>query len=105
MKKVIITTFSDSKYFDLLKELISSIKKFSDSSKVSIGVLDGGLADDQIEYLKQHVNHIKKANWDIPVNKIRVRGRDYLKIMCVELFCRNILLGMINIYGLIVILG
>ena len=60
MKKVIITTFSDSKYFDLLKELISSIKKFSDSSKVSIGVLDGGLTDDQIEYLKQHVNHIKK---------------------------------------------
>jgi lipopolysaccharide biosynthesis glycosyltransferase len=79
MKKVILTTFSDSKYFDLLKELISSIKKFSDSSKVSIGVLDGGLTDDQIKYLKQHVNHIKKANWDIPVNKIRVRGRDYLK--------------------------
>ena len=79
MKKIIITTFSDSKYFDLLKDLISSIKRFSDSSKVSIGVLDGGLDNEQIKYLEQNVDYVKKAKWDIPVNKIRVRGRDYLK--------------------------
>ena len=79
MKETIITTFSDSNYFHLLKELISSIKKFPQSSKISIGVLDGGLKADQIEYLEKKVDYIKKANWDIPVSKIRVRGRDYLK--------------------------
>ena len=42
MKKTIVTTFSDSNYFYLLKELISSIKRFPESSDISIGVLDGG---------------------------------------------------------------
>ena len=53
MKGTIITTFSDNNYFHLLKELISSIKKFPQSSEISIGVLDGGLKSDQIEYLKK----------------------------------------------------
>ena len=61
--------------FYLLKELISSIKRFSASSNVSIGVLDGGLNNEQIEFLKKNVDHVKKAKWDIPVNKVRVRGR------------------------------
>ncbi len=79
MKKTIVTTFSDSNYFYLLKELISSIKRFPESSDISIGVLDGGLDDGQLEFLNKNVNYVKKAKWDIPVNKARVRGRDYLK--------------------------
>ena len=39
MKIVIITSFSDSNYFNLLKELISSIKRFPQSNKVSGGIL------------------------------------------------------------------
>ena len=99
MNKTIVTTFSDSNYFYLLKELISSIKRFSASSNVSIGVLDGGLNNEQIEFFKKNVDHVKKAKWDIPVNKVRVRGRDYLKIMFQELICQSIFLDMINISG------
>ena len=79
MKKIIITTFSDNNYFYLLKELISSIKKFPQSSGISIGILDGGLNDEQKEFLKGKVDYVKKANWDIQVSKFKVRGRDYLK--------------------------
>ena len=79
MKKVIITTFSDSNYFNLLKELISSIKRFPESSKLSIGILDGGLKRKELEFLNSKVDYVEKAKWDIPVNEIRVRGREYLK--------------------------
>tara|TARA_B100001939_G_scaffold320711_1_gene309779 strand:+ start:1471 stop:2394 length:924 start_codon:yes stop_codon:yes gene_type:complete len=77
--KTIIITFSDNKYFSLLKDLILSIKRFPQSKDISIGILDGGLDDDQIEYLKQHTSFIKKSEWDIKVDSSRIRGRDYLK--------------------------
>ena len=79
MKKVIIITFSDSKYFQLLKELILSIKRFPQSSEVSIGVLDGGLEIDQIEFLRKHTDLIVKSEWDIKVSNSKILGRDYLK--------------------------
>ena len=77
--KVIIVTFSDSKYFTLLKDLILSIKKFDQSKNVDLGILDGGLENDQIDFLKKHTKYIKKAEWDIDVSKLRVRNREYLK--------------------------
>ena len=70
MKKTIITTFSDNNYFHLLKELIASIKRFPQSSNISLGVLDGGLDHEQKEYLKNEVDYLKTANWDIAVSKI-----------------------------------
>ena len=79
MKKTIITTFSDNNYFHLLKELIASIKRFPQSSNISLGVLDGGLDYEQQEYLKNEVDYLKTANWDIEVSKIKSRGRNYLK--------------------------
>ena len=51
MKSQAIVTLVDSNYFDLLLELISSIKRFEQSKNVSICVLDAGLKDDQIKNL------------------------------------------------------
>ena len=79
MSKIIIVTFSDSNYFELLNELLSSIKRFPQSSKVSIGILDGGLDSEQVEYLKKYTSLIKKSEWDIEVSAKRIRGREYLK--------------------------
>ncbi len=79
MKKTIIITFSDNKYFHLLKELIASIKRFPQSSNISLGVLDGGLNYEQKDFLKNKVDYLKTANWDIEVSKIKSRGRNYLK--------------------------
>ena len=47
MKKNTIVSLADSNYFDLLIELIDSIKQFPKSSSVAICILDAGLKEDQ----------------------------------------------------------
>ena len=79
MKSQAIVTLADSNYFDLLLELISSIKQFEQSKNISICVLDAGLKDDQILKLNNQVEVIKKANWDIEVPKFKVMGKEWLK--------------------------
>ncbi len=79
MKSQAIVTLADSNYFDLLLELISSIKQFEQSKNIAICVLDAGLSDDQIQNLSNKVEIIKKANWDIEVPKFKVLGKEWLK--------------------------
>ena len=79
MKSRAIVTLADSNYFDLLLELISSIRQFEQSKNIAICVLDAGLKDDQIQNLNNKVEIIKKANWDIEVPKIKVLGKEWLK--------------------------
>ena len=55
MKKNVIVSLADSNYFPLLNELIDSIKRFKDSSKVAICILDAGLSDDQKTELSSKV--------------------------------------------------
>ena len=50
MKSNAIVTLADSNYFELLIELISSIKNFNQSKNISICVLDAGLGSDQVVY-------------------------------------------------------
>ncbi len=47
-----IVTLADSNYFELLLELIASIKKHKESENISICVLDAGLEEKQKEILK-----------------------------------------------------
>ena len=60
-----IVTLADSNYFDLLNELIDSIKKFSESSSTAICILDAGLNENQKKMLSTKVDEIKSAKWDI----------------------------------------
>lgn len=77
--KVAIVSLSDEKYFDLLFELISSIKSFKQSKDVSICILDAGMNKYQLDKLTPYVLEIKKAEWDIEVPNYKVRGREWLK--------------------------
>ena len=79
MKSQAIVTLADSNYYDLLLELISSIKRFEQSKDISICLLDAGLTENQIKNLKSKVDIIKKAKWDIEVRKIKVLGKEWLK--------------------------
>jgi lipopolysaccharide biosynthesis glycosyltransferase len=60
-----IITLADSNYFDMLNELVDSIKKHPESEKTSICVLDAGLTEEQIKIIEEKVYKVKKANWDI----------------------------------------
>ena len=47
MKEHIIVSLADSNYFELLCEMIDSIKSFEESKNVAICILDAGLNDNQ----------------------------------------------------------
>ena len=76
MNSKAIVTLADSNYFELLEELIDSIKAYEQNKSVSICVLDAGLTEEQIKILKQKVYSIKKAEWDIEVPGYKVNGKD-----------------------------
>ena len=74
-----IVTLADSNYFELLIELIDSIKEKDKNNSVSICILDAGLTEKQNEIIKTKVYSIKKAKWDIKVPKFKVAGKEWLK--------------------------
>ena len=53
-----IVTLADSSYFELLEELINSIKTHKESEKVSICVLDAGLTKEQKKTLSLKVVNV-----------------------------------------------
>ncbi len=79
MKENVIISLADSNYFELLNELIDSIKRFDQSKELAICIMDAGLQKDQIEILEKKVDLIKKAEWDIKVSERKVKGREWLK--------------------------
>ena len=74
-----IVTLADSNYFDLLQELITSIKKDKKSETISICILDAGLTGEQCKILISQVHSIKKAKWNISVPAYKVLGKEWLK--------------------------
>ena len=79
MNKKVIVTLSDSNYYEMLIELINSIRRFKNSSDVDICVLDAGLSNNQLKELSGKVKEIKKAEWDIEVPNYKIRGKEWLK--------------------------
>tara|TARA_B110000114_G_C14790745_1_gene276686 strand:- start:39 stop:203 length:165 start_codon:yes stop_codon:yes gene_type:complete len=53
MKKNVIVSLADSNYFELLNELVDSIKKFEKSKDVAICILDAGLTNEQKKYCQK----------------------------------------------------
>jgi hypothetical protein len=79
MKKNVIVSLADSNYFELLNELVDSIKKFKKCNDVAICILDAGLTSEQKILLSKKVDEIKSAEWDIEVPAIKVKGKEWLK--------------------------
>jgi hypothetical protein len=79
MKKNVIVSLADSNYFDLLNELVDSIKIFDKSKDVAICILDAGLTSEQKKILSKKVDEIKSAEWDIEVPANKVKGKEWLK--------------------------
>jgi hypothetical protein len=79
MKKNVIVSLADSNYFNLLNELVDSIKSFEKSKDIAICILDAGLSEKQRKILSKKVDEIKSAEWDIDVPAFKVKGREWLK--------------------------
>ena len=57
MKKNVIISLADANYFELLNELVDSIKSFEESKNIAICILDAGLSE------KQKKNIVKKSRY------------------------------------------
>ena len=79
MKKNVIISLADSNYFELLSELVDSIKRFKESENTAICIMDAGLTEDQKLALSSKVDEIKPANWDIEVPNSKIKGKEWLK--------------------------
>jgi len=79
MKKNVIVSLADSNYFNLLNELVDSIKSFEKSKDIAICILDAGLSEEQKNILSKKVDEIKSAEWDIEVPAFKVKGKEWLK--------------------------
>ena len=79
MKKNVIVSLADSNYFELLNELVDSIKSFEQSKDIAICILDAGLTSEQKITLSKKVDEIKSAEWDIEVPTIKIKGKEWLK--------------------------
>ena len=79
MKKNVIVSLADSNYFELLNELVDSIKSFEKSKDTAICILDAGLSEQQKNILSKKVDEIKSAEWDIDVPAFKVKGKEWLK--------------------------
>ena len=55
MKDNAIISLADSNYFELLNELVDSIKSFDASGEIAICIMDAGLQKHQLEILEKKV--------------------------------------------------
>ena len=79
MKENVIISLADANYFELLNELVDSIKRFKESKNTAICIMDAGLTDEQMSILSPKVDEIKPADWDIEVPNFKIKGREWLK--------------------------
>jgi hypothetical protein len=79
MKKNVIVSLADSNYFELINELVDSIKSFEQSKDTAICIMDAGLKTEEIEILQKKVDIVKKAEWDIDVSSNKVKNKEWLK--------------------------
>ena len=79
MKDNVIISLADSNYYELLNELVDSIRRFKESENTAICILDAGLSEEQKKQLSQKVEEIKSAEWDIDVPDFKVKGKEWLK--------------------------
>mgnify|MGYP001299390959 CR=1 FL=1 len=86
MKKKIIISSCDEKYFLLLKELFISIKNSGILNDYIFAVLDTGMNRDQLIYLRDENILIKEAVWNVEVPNYKILGRDHLKTQVARAF-------------------
>jgi lipopolysaccharide biosynthesis glycosyltransferase len=86
MKENVIISLADSNYFELLNELIDSIKRFKQSENIAICILDGGLTDEQKKKLIPKVDEIKSSEWNIKISKFKTIGKKWLKSLITRAF-------------------
>lgn len=78
--KVTIVSGGDSGYFDLLKELLASLKELNLNEDFKISFLDGGLKKDEKSYFLSMGVIVVDPGWPDKISKLRARKKEFLKV-------------------------
>ena len=87
MKENVIISLADSNYYELLDELVNSIKRFKESENIAICILDAGLSDEQKN--EKRIARLQKLKEDLQT----MANRAYVlkdKIKDISLKIKNI---------------
>lgn len=86
MKKNLIVSSADNKYFKLLLELINSLRSNSQSEEYEIAVLSINLSHENLKELNDLNIQYKEPIWNIKVPEYKILGRDHLKTQVSRFF-------------------
>lgn len=79
MNKVIFVSSADSNYFPLLAEWVHSIRRHPESAGMDIGILNAGMNERELDYLRAQGCIVKEAEWPMEFPAWKIKGKDYLK--------------------------
>lgn len=74
-----IVTGGDANYFQLISELVASLRSLERGRTCPICIIDAGLTDEHVAALKAQDCIIHKPEWEYDLADLRLRGRTYLK--------------------------
>ena len=89
-KKICIVSGCDQNYFDLIKNLILSLKKSKSLDLADLCVFNINFNKRQLSFLKKYCSKIKKPNWDI---KIKYPAKEWKKLLMCRPFIINYFKG------------
>ena len=73
MKKNVIVSLADSNYFELLNELVDSIKSFEKSKDIAICILDAGLLKNKRIYYQKKLMKLNQLNGILMFQHLKLR--------------------------------
>ena len=73
MKKNVIVSLADSNYFELLNELVDSIKSFEKSKDTAICILDAGLTEEQRKYYLKKLMKLNQQNGILKFQHLKLK--------------------------------
>ncbi|HBL11790.1 MAG TPA: hypothetical protein DD379_10330 [Cyanobacteria bacterium UBA11162] len=88
MPSIIIITAANAQYFELVQGAILSIRQKKQGKNTIIGFFDLGCTPEQLQWLQQYVNLIKKADWEFNFPGMN-EAPEYLKGLLVRPFLRQ----------------
>lgn len=77
--KILICSGADANYFPLLREMIYSVKRFHQAKDIDFAVIDGGLTEENRQWLRSNIEHIYAPEWPSDIAEKKSEGKDYLK--------------------------
>jgi len=75
-----IVSGGDTNYFDLLKDLLHSLKNLKTNEVFKICFLDGGLKEDEKSYFTSNGVVVIDPGWPNKISKIKAGRKNYLKV-------------------------